>query len=107
MYGETRESGETYDVEMASADLFRKPRSLQGQEQSLNCDTVDDLSTSLPLSSGFLADLFTDSRRLFRVCGLDDSGPNFRHGPSQLSTSNETDPYEEEDEKWNEWSDEE
>jgi hypothetical protein len=106
-YGDTGESGEAYNVEMAASDLSRKPRSLRGQEQSLNCDIIDDLGSSLSLPLGFLADVFADSRRLFSVRGLDDTGPNFWHGPSQLSVRDETDPYEEEDEEWEEWSDEE
>jgi hypothetical protein len=106
-YANNGESGETYNVEMATSDLSRKPRSLQGQEQSPDCDTIDDFGSNLSLSLGFLANVFADSRRLFRVCGLDNTGPDFWNGPGQLSARDETDPYEEEDEEWEEWSDEE
>ena len=107
MYDDIGESGEAYDIESASSNLSRKPRSLPGQEQSNHKPAIDTVRNSLSLSTGFLADVFAVSRRLFRICGLADNSPRFWHLPGQLPFRDETDPYEEEDEEWDDWSDEE
>ena len=107
MYDDTAESGEAYDIESASSNLSRKPRSLPRQEQSSHKPAVDTVRSSLSLSAGFLAEVFAVGRRLFRICGLADNSPGFWHGSGQLPFRDETDPYEEEDEEWDDWSDDE
>ena len=102
-----RDDMEIDDVEMATCNLSRKPGSLSGQDQSSHKSALDNFSNSLSLSTGFLAEVFAVSRRLFRICGLADNSPCFWHGPGQLPFRDETDPYEEEDEEWDDWSDEE
>src|SRR5438309_280917 len=102
---DTGESGETYDVEMASRSLPRSRRSVQIKDAPDSRLVIDssripssdqqllDKQSAGPELSGFL------SSRLLPLGNLAHSRPYYRNGLSSLLSGHEADDDEEEDEE--------